>query len=125
MFKNNFLDHGLLLLRVGVSGMLLTHGIPKINRLFAETIEFGDPLGVGATTSLILALIGEVVAPVLLIIGYKTKLAAIPAFITMAVAGFIVHADDPFSRKEKALLFALCFLVIFLTGAGKYSIDKK
>ena len=125
MLKNNFNDLALALLRIGASAMLLTHGIPKINRLFADTIEFSDPIGLGPTLSLILALIGEVVAPVLLIIGYKTKFAAIPAFITMAVAALIVHAEDPFGRKEKALLFALIFLVIFLAGPGKYSIDKK
>ena len=125
MLKNNFNDLALALLRIGASAMLLTHGIPKINRLFADTIEFSDPIGLGPTVSLILALIGEVVAPVLIIIGYKTKFAAIPAFITMAVAALIVHAEDPFGRKEKALLFALIFLVIFLAGPGKYSIDKK
>lgn len=125
MLKNNFNDLALAVLRIGASAMMLTHGIPKINRLFADTIEFGDPIGLGPTMSLVLALIGEVVAPVLLIIGYKTKLATIPAFITMAVAAFIVHADDPFGRKEKALMYALIFLVIFLAGPGKYSLDKK
>lgn len=125
MLKNNFTDLGLLFLRVGIGAMMLTHGIPKINRLFADPIEFGDPIGLGPTISLILALIGEVVAPALLIVGFKTKLAAIPAFITMAVAALIVHGEDPFSRKEKALMYALCFLVIFFTGAGKYSLDKK
>ena len=125
MLKNNFTDLGLLFLRVGISAMMLTHGIPKINRLFADTIEFPDPIGLGATLSLILVLIGEVVAPMFLIVGFKTKLAAIPAFMTMAVATLIVHAEDPFGTKEKALMYALCFLVIFLTGAGKYSLDKK
>ncbi|MFK2821095.1 DoxX family protein [Flavobacteriaceae sp. LMIT009] len=125
MLKNNFTDLGLLFLRVGIGAMMLTHGIPKINRLFADPIEFGDPIGLGPTISLILALIGEVVAPALLIVGFKTKLAAIPAFITMAVAALIVHAEDPFGTKEKALMYALCFLVIFFTGAGKYSLDKK
>jgi putative oxidoreductase len=125
MLKNNFTDLGLLFLRVGISAMMLTHGIPKINRLFADPIEFGDPIGLGPTISLILTIIGEVVAPILLIIGYKTKLAAIPAFITMAVAALIVHGEDPFGTKEKALMYALCFLVIFFTGAGKYSLDKK
>lgn len=124
MFKTNK-DLALLILRVAASGMLLTHGIPKIQKLFASPIEFGDPIGVGPTLSLILALIGEVVAPVLIIIGFKTRLAAIPAFITMAVAAFIVHADDGFGTKEKALLYALIFLVIYIAGPGKISIDKK
>lgn len=125
MMKKNLTDLGLLILRLGSAGMMLSHGIPKINLLFADKIEFSDPLHLGALISLILTLIGEVIAPIFLIIGFKTKWAAIPAFITMFVAGFIVHGDDPFSRKEKALLYALIFLVIFFTGAGKYSLDKK
>ena len=125
MLKKNLTDLGILVLRLGSAGMMLSHGIPKINLLFADKIEFSDPLHLGALVSLILTLIGEVVAPIFLIIGFKTKLAAIPAFITMVVAAFIVHGDDPFSRKEKAILYALVFLVIFFTGAGKYSLDKK
>lgn len=124
MLKTNK-DLGLLILRVCASGMMLTHGIPKLQKLFSFPIEFGDPIGVGPTLSLILALIGEVVAPILIIIGLRTKLAAIPAFITMAVAAFIVHADDAFGTKEKALMYALIFLVIAITGPGKYAIDKK
>lgn len=125
MMKKNLTDLGLLVLRLGSAGMMLTHGIPKINSLFADKIEFSDPLHLGALISLILTLIGEVIAPIFLIIGFKTNWAAIPAFITMLVAAFIVHEDDPFSRKEKASLYALIFLVLSFTGAGKYSLDKK
>ncbi len=101
---------------------MLTHGIPKLNML-SNPSDFGDPIGIGATVSLILALIGEVIAPILIIIGFKTKWAAIPAIITMGVAAFIVHAKDEWSVKEHALLFLFAFLVIFLCGAGKYSLD--
>lgn len=124
MLKTNFKNTALALLRIGASAMMLTHGIPKINRLFADEITFSDPLGIGALPSLLLAIFGEVIAPAFIIIGFKTRLFAIPAAITMLVAGFIVHMDDPFARKEKALLFALCFIVVFLVGPGKYSIDK-
>ncbi len=93
--------------------------------MLSNPSDFGDPIGVGPTVSLILCLIGEVLAPILLIVGYKTKLAAIPAVITMAVAAFIVHASDNLGTKEHALLFLIAFLVLFFTGAGKYSIDKK
>ncbi|MCX7549896.1 DoxX family protein [Xanthomarina sp. F2636L] len=122
--KKNYYDLALLIARLGFGGFMLTHGIPKIERLFSSPIEFGDPIGVGPTLSLILALIGEVIAPILIIIGLKTKLAAIPAAITMFVAAFIVHAPDDFGTKEKALLYLVGFLVIFLTGPGKYAIDK-
>ena len=124
MFKTSK-DFGLLILRVGVSALMLTHGYGKFLRLFTDPTDFGDPIGLGPTISLILAVIGEFVAPILIIIGYKTKLAAIPALITMLVAAFVVHSSDPIGTKEKALLYAVCYLAIAFTGAGKYSIDKK
>lgn len=118
-------DIGLALLRILPAAMLLTHGIPKFQKLISGNFEFGDPIGIGATPSLFLAVIGEFVCPILLIIGFKTRWAAIPAAITMAVAGFIVHAADPFGTKEKAFLFLAFFVVIALLGPGKFSIDKK
>ncbi|WP_338733632.1 DoxX family protein [Mangrovimonas cancribranchiae] len=122
--NKNFTDLALAILRIGFSGMMLTHGIPKISML-SDPSSFGDPLGVGPTVSLILTLIGEVVAPVMIIIGFKTKLAAIPAAITMAVAAFIVHASDPLKTKEMAILYLLAFVVIFLAGPGRLSIDGR
>ncbi|RNC87188.1 MAG: DoxX family protein [Winogradskyella sp.] len=124
MLKMNFNDLALLLLRVGFGGLMLTHGIPKIDRL-ANSAGFPDPLGIGSLPTVILAVIGEVIAPVLIIIGLKTKLAAIPSILTMAVAAFIVHASDPIGTKEKALLYLFAFIVIFLAGPGSYSIDGR
>ena len=123
--KNNLPNLALAILRIGASAMLLTHGIPKIERLFADTITFPDPLGIGASTSLTLAIIGEVIAPIFILVGFRTKFAAILSMITMLVAILIHHSGDPFADKEKALLFALIFLVVFLAGPGKYSIDKR
>ncbi|MFC4721656.1 DoxX family protein [Geojedonia litorea] len=122
--KSNSINLALLLLRLGFGGFMLTHGIPKISKLFESPIKFTDPIGIGDTASLILALIGEVVAPILIIIGFKTKLAAIPAAITMIVAAFVIHAEDNLRTKERAILFLIAFIVIFLAGAGKYSVDE-
>jgi len=118
-------DIGLALLRILPSIMMLTHGYPKFQKLISGNFEFGDPLGIGTTPSLFLAVIGEFVVPILLIIGFKTRLVAIPAAITMFVAAFIVHGEDTFETKEKALLYLVFFVVIILLGPGKYSIDKK
>lgn len=125
MFTKNYNDLALAILRIGTSAMMLSHGIPKIERLFAEVIQFPDPLGIGASTSLALVLIGEVVGPLFVLFGFRTKLAAIFPIATMLVAFFFVHLNDPFGKQEKALLFLMAFLVIFLAGPGKYSIDKK
>ena len=115
---------GKLILRVSVSALMLTHGIPKLMKLISGDFSFPDPIGVGAAVSLILAVIGEAICPMLIIIGLKTRVAAIPAAITMAVAAFIVHSGDPIAEKEKALLFFFGFLAIALIGPGSYSVDK-
>ena len=117
-------DVGLLITRVAFSAMFLTHGISKAQQLFSgEEIQFPSVLGLGATLSLILAVIGEVLCPILIIIGFKTRLVAIPAVITMFVAAFVIHGDDPFGKKEFALLYLFGFLAIAFLGAGRYSLD--
>nr|WP_298789943.1 DoxX family protein [uncultured Allomuricauda sp.] len=124
--KNSLLIHlGLALLRIVPSALLMTHGYPKLQKLISGNTEFLNPIGIGQAPSLFLTVIGEFVCPILLIIGFKTRWAAIPAAITMFVASFIVHASDPLGKKELALLYLTVFVVIFLLGPGKYSVDKK
>ena len=120
-----FKDIGLAFFRIAISAMMLTHGLPKFQNLISGNFEFGDPFGIGEAPSLFLAVIGEFICPILIIIGFKTRLSAIPAAITMATAAFIVHGTDPFGTKEKALLYLVAFVTIILVGPGKFSIDRK
>ncbi|WP_298902989.1 DoxX family protein [uncultured Psychroserpens sp.] len=120
--KKNYTDLALLLLRLGFGGFMLTHGIPKL-KMLSDPSGFPDPLHLGSTISLILCLIGEVIAPILIIVGYKTKLAAIPAALTMLIAAFIVHGKDDLATKELAILYMVAFLVLFLAGSGKHALD--
>lgn len=123
--KNNFNDFALAVLRIGFSGMLLTHGVPKINILLENPSGFPDPIGLGGMWSLLLAILAEVIAPLFVIIGFKTRIAAIPVILLMATATFIVHTNDAFGVKEKAILFLIAFVTIALAGAGKYSVDGR
>ncbi len=124
---NNSINYniGLLILRIGFGGMILTHGIPKLLKMLSGDFSFGDPIGIGEPATLILAVLCEVFFPILIIIGFKTRWAVIPVIITMAVAAFIVHASDPLGTKEMSILYLIAFSVIGLLGAGKYSVDKK
>lgn len=123
---NNQNNLAKLILRLGFGGFMMTHGIPKLMKFFTEgPIQFADPLHIGATTSLILTVFAEVVCAALIVVGYKTKWAAIPLVITMLVAAFVVHGADPLGKKEFALLYAIGFICIGLLGAGKYSLDRK
>ncbi|MGY8946664.1 MAG: DoxX family protein [Flavobacteriales bacterium] len=118
------MDHiGKLLLRVACSLLLMTHGFSKLKKLFSDDIRFSDPLSIGEENSLFLATIGEFVIPLFIIVGYKTRIASFfPAF-TMLIAAFVVHFEDPFGKKELAILYLLGFVLIMLFGPGKYSID--
>lgn len=118
-------DFALLLLRT-VSGafMLFAHGLPKVIRLFAGEINFADPLGIGMISSLILVVFAEFLCSVFIIVGLFTRASLIPLIITMSVAGFVYHGADPFAQKEKALLFLLIFVFLFITGPGRYSLSR-
>ncbi len=118
-------DIWLLLLRVlGGGGMFLEHGLPKWHKLMAGgTIKFRDPLHIGTYPSLLLAVFAEVFCALLLLLGVKSRLMSIPLMITMIVAAFVAHSDDPFAKKEAALLYLLLYGTIFVFGGGKHSID--
>ena len=118
-------DIGLLWLRVTVGSFMLTHGIPKMKMLGDDPVEFADPLGVGMFTSLLLAVFAEVICSLALIAGAFTRAACVPLVITMLVAAFIVHGEDPWARKEFALLYALPCVALLLTGPGRFSLDAR
>jgi putative oxidoreductase len=114
----------LLIGRVGFSGLMLTHGYPKLMQLVSgEPVSFASVLGLSATLSLVLAVFSEFFCSVLIIFGYYTRLAAILLIITMSVAAFHIHGDDPLSVKEKSLLFLLFYIMLLITGGGKYAVD--
>jgi len=119
MSISNSYSLGLLVLRVGISAMLLIHGIQHAEILFSSKISFTDPIGIGSTVTLILVLFAEIICTILIIIGFKTRLATIPPIILMFVAVAIVHKGDPFMARELALLYLIAFTAVGLLGGGK------
>jgi putative oxidoreductase len=115
----------LLAVRLLAGGMMLTHGIPKIDRLVGDgPVKFADPFGLGPEISLVLVLFAEVACSILVMIGLKTRLATLPLMFTMLVAAFYIHSSDPFGEKELPLLFFTVFGSILISGAGSYSVDQ-
>jgi len=123
--KNNSLsDLGFLVVRLLAGGMMLTHGLPKFDRLFGEgPVKFADPFGLGPEISLGLVLFAEVGCSLLVMAGFKTRWATLPLLFTMLMAAFYAHGSDPFSAKELSLLFFTVFLSILISGGGRYSLD--
>lgn len=116
---------GLLLLRLWVGLiMALSHGWAKLTTYGERADQFPDPLGVGSPVSLGLTIFAEFFCALAFAAGLFTRAVAIPLIITMVVAAFVIHGDDPFGKKELALLFAAPFVAVFVTGPGRYSLDR-
>ncbi|MBI2284457.1 MAG: DoxX family protein [Bacteroidetes bacterium] len=117
-------DFALLIARIGIATLMLTHGLPKMSMLFSgDPVQFPPVMGLGAKTSLGLAVFAEVICSVLILAGFATRLATLPLIITMLVAVFVIHEADPFKVKEPALYYLLVYLVLLLGGSGKFSVD--
>lgn len=124
LLRSQLLDTGLLLLRIGVgSALLLAHGWPKLANYSDYVTQFPDPVGLGMALSFNLAIFAEVLCAIFIVIGFATRLSAIPILITMLVAFFVVHGNQTFSEKELSFMYAIPVLSLILTGGGKFSLD--
>lgn len=118
-------DINALILRLVLGfSMFYAHGLGKWSALFGSgEIQFPDPLGVGVTLSLSLAVFAEVICALLIVLGLFTRLALIPLIITMGVAAFIFHSGDPFGKIELPMIYFFGYIAIIFIGPGRFSLD--
>ena len=113
--------------RIFLSALFLTEGVRKLF-LQEETIMFMEDYGVPGILLIPSALV-EIVFPLLLIAGYKTRLAALVMTLFTLTVAVIFHTD--FGNEMQIIFFmkdlaiAGGFIIIFTKGAGKYSLDNK
>ena len=123
-------DWGKLLLRLAVGGLLIFHGIAKLRNgigwMAGPLSGLGLPAFVGYGVY-----VGEVIAPIFLILGKWARIAGVIVAFNMFGAIMIALRDKMFTLNmgggwaiELELMFLLGGLVIFLLGSGKYSISK-
>jgi putative oxidoreductase len=126
-------DRAKLLLRGTVGFLILLHGIYKLMNPEAVGYIGGMFASIGLPAFLAyLIYIGEIVAPIMLIIGYQTKIAALLVAITMLVAILLAHASQIFTLAEMGggaaielqLMYLFGALAIFGLGAGKHRLVK-
>ena len=123
-YHANAIDLAVFIARIGIGVLMLVHGLPKLEKLFSgEPVQFASVMGMSPAVSLALAVFAEVFCSLLLIVGFATRLAVVPLIITMLVAVLSIHASDPFAKQEPAVHYLLVYIVLLLTGSGKYSID--
>mgnify|MGYP003587749525 CR=1 FL=1 len=121
-------DAGKLLLRVSVGLLMLLHGLFKIDTGPGLVVGLLEGLGVPGVLAY-LVVVGEIVAPVLMIVGLWTRPAALVVAINMVVAILLVHTGHFFALTKQggwALelqgLFLFGAMAVALLGAGRYSV---
>lgn len=124
-------DCGKLILRLGIGGMLLLHGMNKaVHGIgFIEGMVIAQGLPAFAAYGVY---VGEIIAPLLILLGFQTRIAGLIVAFNMAVAILLVHTKDILTVTEQGawgielpMLYLIGGLVIALIGAGRYSIDSK
>jgi len=122
--NSNGVNIALLIARVGIAGLMLTHGVPKLGMLLSGgPIQFPPIMGMSPEFSLGLTVFAEVFCSLFILAGFATRFAVVPLIITMLVALIIIHSADPIAKQEPALQYLLVYLVLLFAGSGKYSVD--
>nr|WP_298789751.1 DoxX family protein [uncultured Allomuricauda sp.] len=124
-------DIGILILRILVAGLLMFHGFGNLLNGYTfikdVMVQSGLPefLSYGA-------FLGEIVAPVLIIIGYKERLSSLFVVLTMFAAILTTHAAEVFALNqfggwaiELQAFYLFGALAIFFTGGGRYVLADK
>jgi len=113
--------------RIFLSTLFLIEGINKIFN-YEETILYMESFGVPEYL-IIPAIILEILFPLLLIIGYQAKIAALVMAIFTIIVAIIFHTnfDDhmQFITFFKDIAIAGGFIIIFVNGSGRFSLDYK
>src|SRR5690606_196884 len=120
------LDLGKLLLRLGVGGLMLFHGIFKLTNGFQgikdllSANNLPEILWLGVP-------VGEILAPLCILFGIFTRISALVVSVVMLFSIYLVHAADVFKLGQSGapmielnLLYLLTALALFFLGAGKY-----
>ncbi len=121
-------DLAALLLRLTLGGLLLFHGWHKIHAgigfILSMLSEHGVPAFIGYGIYL-----GEVVAPILIILGIFCRLSAITVIGTMIVAWLLVDIDNTFHLNdvgawaiEDLVFYVMMAVVLLFLGSGKYAV---
>lgn len=132
-FINRLLAHddaGKLLLRMTIGGLMLFHGMSKLltgaSGIKVMLASYGLPEYIAYGT-----ILGEVVAPIFIILGILTRPSALLVAFTMFIAWLMVGLDKTFLLDrtgawaiESIVYFFVGSIALALMGAGKFSIMK-
>jgi putative oxidoreductase len=128
-FNSSNNELGKLLLRCCVGGLMMFHGIHKL--IHGHAFIVSKLKAVGLPVLLVAGVpLGEVVAPLFIVLGIFTRPAALVEAFSMGMAVWLVHMGSLTAINEQGgydlELQAFYFfgsLAVFFLGAGRYSLS--
>ena len=118
-------NFSMLLFRVAASlEMIFVHGFKKLGIGTAEAEKVPNPLHLPEAFNDAFAVSANIVFPLLVLIGLCTRLATLPTLAVTLTGYFILHWNDAALIKDTPFIYSIIFLLIFLLGPGKYSVDN-
>jgi putative oxidoreductase len=128
-FVNNS-DLGKLLLRVSLGIMMLFHGVNKLQQGYGFVEQMLVKAGFPGYLSHGI-LVGELLAPLLMVLGLYTRQAALLQAFVMVMAIYLVHTKELFSVNahggyalELQALYLFGSLAVFFLGAGRFNVSR-
>lgn len=121
-FRGKGVSFLILLVRVFFGVLFFTHGLDKMMNFNSIVDTYPDVLGFGSYMTLMVSIFCEFCCSLFLIAGLLVRIMTVPMIISMGVAFFDVH-DAMMPEGELALIYFIVFIILFLTGPGKYSFD--
>ena len=123
-------DIGKLLLRVSVAGLMLLHGIAKLRHGIEGIVSSVHAHGL-PTAFAYGVFLGELVGPVLVLVGWNTRAGAALVAFNMLVAVWLSHAGQFFAASkgggwalELQALYFFGAVAVALLGPGRWSISR-
>ena len=123
-------DMGRLILRLSVAGLMLFHGVAKI--MHPGSLDFIGGMLAGYGLPSILAYgvyVGEVLAPLMVIVGYKARIGGLLMAVNMLFALVLAHSGDFFSLSEHGgwmvelqMFYLLSSVSVIFLGSGRYAV---
>ena len=112
----------LLFIRLFFGVLFFLHGLDKLTNFNALSENYPSVMGLGSYTTLMISIFCEFACSMFLMVGLVTRVVLIPMIVAMGVAFFDIH-DGMMPEGELALIFMIVFVVLFMTGPGRYSVD--
>ena len=112
----------LLIIRVFFGILFFVHGVDKMMNFDLLSETFPSVLGLGSYMTLMVSIFCEFCCSLFLIAGLLVRLIMIPMIVSMGVAFFDVH-DAMLPEGELSLIYLIVFVVLYITGPGRYSVD--